>query len=113
MKKYDLVLIAVVLLAAAIFLGNRIITDNQGSHLYAQVVMGREVIDELPLDTPIVKTYKTDEGYNTIVIEAGKCQISEADCFNQICVNSSSISKAGESIVCMPHKIAVTLVEGE
>ena len=110
MKKYDLVLIAVVLLAAAIFLGKYIISNTGSNSLYVQVVIGQKVVDEFPLDTNMVKTYEIDEGYNILVIEDGQCYISEADCFNQVCVNTGRKSRVGDAIVCMPHKIAVNII---
>ncbi len=114
MKKTDLILIAAVLLiAAAIILGNKILDNNRESNYYAEVVIGRDVIDRLPLDAAIEKTYETADGVNILVIEEGKCFIKEADCYNQICVNSLPISQVGESIVCMPHKLAVTIVESK
>ena len=42
---------------------------------------------------------------NTVEIKNGKVRVSSADCKNQICVNHKSISKKGESIICLPNKV--------
>ncbi|MCM1368435.1 MAG: NusG domain II-containing protein [Roseburia sp.] len=48
----------------------------------------------------------------TVHIESGKVWVSDADCADKICENTGSISRAGQSIVCLPHGITVT-VSGE
>lgn len=51
-------------------------------------------------------------GYNTLVIEGGQAWLSEADCPNQLCVKTGKIRYAGQSIVCLPHKLAVRIMGG-
>lgn len=50
---------------------------------------------------------------NYLVIEDGQADMIEADCPDQICVNHKSISKNGETIVCLPNKVIVEVVGGE
>lgn len=59
-----------------------------------------------------VKTGIEEENVNIIVIENGEVRVSEADCPDEICVKHRSISKVGETIVCLPHKLVVS-VEAE
>lgn len=47
------------------------------------------------------------------MIKDGKADITEADCPDKVCVKQKPISKAGESLVCLPNKIIITVVEGE
>lgn len=51
-------------------------------------------------------------GYNLLVIENGEAWLGEADCPNQLCVKTGKIRYAGQSIVCLPHKLAVRIVGG-
>ena len=46
---------------------------------------------------------------NTVVIKDGESFMSDAECKNQVCVNSGKISKKGESIVCLPNKVTVEI----
>ena len=39
--------------------------------------------------------------------------MKEADCPDQICVRHKAISKSGESIVCLPHKVVVEISSEE
>ena len=48
---------------------------------------------------------------NLLVIENGAARIVEANCPDQICVNHGAIRYEGESIVCLPHRLVVS-VEG-
>lgn len=51
-------------------------------------------------------------GYNILVIEGGEAWLLEADCPNLLCVKTGKIRYAGQSIVCLPHKVAVRIVGG-
>ncbi len=50
-----------------------------------------------------------DIGTNTIVIKDGIVYMKDANCKNQVCVNTGEISKKGESIVCLPNKVIVEI----
>ena len=39
--------------------------------------------------------------------------MKDADCPDRLCVKQGSISKNGESIVCLPHKVIVTVTGGD
>ena len=53
-----------------------------------------------------------EDGYNTLVIENGEVRLSAADCPNGLCVQTGKIRYAGQSIVCLPHKLAVRITGG-
>ena len=48
-------------------------------------------------------------GYNRIVVKDGKVSVTEADCPDKVCVNTGEISKSGDTIVCLPHKLVVEI----
>lgn len=50
-----------------------------------------------------------ETGYNILQIQDGKADMITADCLNQDCVNHKPISKGGENIICLPHKIVVEI----
>ena len=51
-------------------------------------------------------------GYNLLVIEGGEVYLSEADCPTQLCMKTGKIRYVGQSIVCLPHKLAVRITGG-
>jgi hypothetical protein len=46
-----------------------------------------------------------------LVISDGKADMESADCPNQICVHHSAISHTGETIVCLPNRVVIEIVE--
>lgn len=48
---------------------------------------------------------------NTVVIKDGCAYMKNATCKNQICIHSGSISKKGESIICLPNRVTVEISE--
>ena len=44
------------------------------------------------------------------VIKDGKAWVKEADCPDKICAKHRPISRSGESIICLPHKLVITVV---
>ncbi len=46
---------------------------------------------------------------NIISIKNGTVFMKEADCKHQICVKHKKIENAGESIICLPNRVVVTI----
>ena len=72
-----------------------------------------ELLMELPLDQNTQVVLGEGEHTNTLVIENGTARVVEASCPDQICVNQGVVRYAGESIVCLPHKLVVTVEGGQ
>ena len=47
--------------------------------------------------------------YNLLSVSASDVSMAAADCRDQICVRHKPISGGGESIICLPHKLAVEI----
>lgn len=73
------------------------------------ITVNEEIIGEYSLSTKLTKEIKTEYGSNTLIISKGECYIINADCRDGICVSRGKISKIGESIVCLPHKMIVEI----
>ena len=50
-----------------------------------------------------------DLGKNTFVIRGNQVEMTKADCPDQYCVKHHPISKNGESIICLPNKVVITI----
>lgn len=109
MKKADFILIAVTGVAVCVLLF-LLYGVNSASGAYAQIEVNGEVAETLPLDTDTVYEIITDGGKNLLVIEDGYAKVSEADCPDGICKNHSKIRRNGESIICLPHRVVITVV---
>ena len=105
----DAILIAALMLlggALAVFL---YATRQDGG--YVSVQMDGQTVMELPLSEDTQVLLGEDGHTNTLVIRNGTAQVMEADCPDQICVRQGAVQYEGESIVCLPHKLVIT-VEG-
>lgn len=110
MKRLDLILIAGVLVLAGIiylvFLGS---AEDGGK---AVITVDGQVVQELPLDEDTTYQVDTPEGYNIVEIKDGWADVIEADCRDGLCADQKRIHKTGETIVCLPHKMVVTIEAG-
>lgn len=108
--KNDILLVSLILLASlALLAAVKLISPAGGTVL---VRVNGEICEELPLGLDTEKLIVTEGGSNLLIIKDRKASISDADCPDKICVRTGEISKKGESITCLPHKLTVT-IEGE
>ena len=50
---------------------------------------------------------------NTLTIKDGAAKMTEADCPDQYCVHQKKIRFEGETIVCLPNRVLVTVSGGD
>ena len=68
----------------------------------------------LDTDTRVTIDENGDGGdFNVLVIKDGVAFIESADCRDKICVGHKPISKDGETVVCLPHRLVVRIVSSE
>lgn len=64
--------------------------------------------------TEDILTGENKSHLNRLVISGGKAYMETADCPDGICVAHRPISRDGESIVCLPNRVVVTVItDGE
>lgn len=108
MKQGDWILIGGLLLGAGLLLLLiRIVFMSDGTK--AVVTLDGTVVMEQDLEEDCSISIQTQEGYNIFQVQNGRASISEADCRDQICVEHTEISRKGETIVCLPHKLVVEI----
>lgn len=123
----DIILLAACLLAAGIILliircaqdtggyidirietGEARISDNTSGEEGLSVLTGSCIY---PLNVEREVIIEQDNAINILRISDGHADMTEADCPDRICVHSKPISKIGESIICLPHGIIVTVID--
>lgn len=94
---------------------------KSGGEIFASYPLNKDVEIEVPAppgvdyDSPVGHPLNEDDEsthykyYNLVHIKGGKVSVSAASCKNQVCVRHGSISKSGESIVCLPNRLIVTI----
>lgn len=109
MKKADFILIAVVAVVAGALFVFLYASNNSGA--FVQVEIDGKVSEVISLDTDTVREIKTaDGGLNTLVVSDGYAKMETANCPDGLCTNHKKISRNGESIICLPHKVVVSVV---
>ncbi len=112
-RRNDFILIAVLLLCAAA--GAVYLFLFRGSGDTVRVTVDGEHFGTYSLSEPrTVEIPSEDGGLNRLIIRDGKAQMEYATCPDGICVAHPPIFRDGESIVCLPNRVAVTAItEGE
>ena len=108
LKKNDILLALGILFAAlAILLFYLFMPGKEGTTAIV-TVDGREEA-RFPLGTDSDYTIKTKKGTNHLEIREGSASITDADCPDKLCVHQHSIHKKGETLVCLPHKVIISI----
>ncbi len=103
---WDIIVIAAVLLAAVILFV--FFTAQDGGTV---TVSADGAVTEYPLEGNR-EVSVTSRGYSYILtVSGGEVSVTEADCPDKICVSSGKISHAGQSIICVPGQLVVTVNE--
>ena len=105
-----LLILAIVLLAGAAWLYISLTRERGGE---AVVTIDGEELARLPLGEDGQWVFESEGGENTLVIESGEAYISRASCPDHICVRQGRVSLDGETIVCLPNRLIVTIEGGE
>ena len=103
-----LVVLVVLALAAGLAAGPYFAAKTEGE-LMVSVTVDGETVERCALADYAGGTYES-RGYTlTVAVENGAVRVSESNCPNQDCVHTGAIARAGQSVVCLPARIAVTL----
>ena len=109
-KRNDILLILSLLLAAgAIWLFFR--PGETGAT--AVITQNSKEIRRLNLSTDQEITIEAEGGYNTLLVANGEISVIDANCGDHTCIHTGSVSRQGEQIVCLPHKLVIEITGGE
>ena len=112
MKKGDEILIGVVLLLAGLAFLWMQLTASEGSKAVVRIDGQETAVYDLNEDINVT-IEGINGGSNTLVIADGQASITEANCPDKLCVNQGEIHRAGETIVCLPHRVVIEIQGGE
>lgn len=103
--RLDIIVIAAILLASVGLLLAMTLTKEEGNSVVVEI------------DGATVATYSLDKngeyslngGTNVLVIEDGKAYLNYSNCPDHTCEKTGKIRYVGQSIICLPNKIAITI----
>lgn len=105
-KKADAFLAAALIIAG--FASLLVLRRDDGSDSITVTVSG-EVYGVYSLKKDRAITVSTEYGTNVITVEDGKAYVSESDCAGHDCMNFAPIDGPGETIMCLPHRLIVSV----
>lgn len=102
---------AALLLAGGLFLLQMLTASHDGNGAVV-IYEGKEKTAAYPLsENREAMIEPQGGGQNLLIIRDGEAWIEEADCPDRLCVKQGHISKTGQSLICLPHKLTV-MIEG-
>lgn len=107
-KKYrlDIIVIASVLLISIVVVLVTQLTKVEGA--YAEVTIDGTVVGKYSLSLDGV--YTLNDGTNVLTIKNGEAFMSYSQCPDHTCENTGKIKYVGQTIVCLPNRLTISIV---
>lgn len=106
-KKNDLLLVLGLLVLALLLYIALLLFREQGARVIVTVDGTQTAV--YSLSETVDTTIKTAWGENHLQIKDGVASVTDADCRDKLCVHQKAISRNGESIICLPHKLVISI----
>ncbi|MBQ9391260.1 MAG: NusG domain II-containing protein [Lachnospiraceae bacterium] len=111
LKKRDIILIISLLFIGIIALVIwHFLYSDDGK--YVTIEQRNELIGTYPLNVDKeIEIEHRDKVVNKIIIKDGYCYMEEAECPDHLCIKQGKVNKSGQTIVCLPNRVVVTVVD--
>lgn len=108
LRRNDVIFIAALL--AVVIVAGICLCFFRGEGDTVTVTVDGKMVATYPLNVDRTEDIRTEEeGLNRLIIRDGKAYIESASCPDGICAAHKPIHRAGESIVCLPNKVVITV----
>lgn len=112
MKKNDVVLGGgILVIALVLFLVMHLTRNEAGNQI--RIMVDGAVYGTYSLEKDQVIEVKENDFYNRIRIQDGAAYMEEADCPDGYCEEQGKISGRTQTIVCLPHKLVVEVLDAD
>lgn len=93
-----------------------VLRQNQGA-TYAVVYQGSTLLYKIDLsavgESYTISIEGANDAENVILVEPGRISMASSNCPDKLCVRQGAISDGVLPIVCLPHKIRISIVSEE
>ncbi len=107
LKWGDFIIIGAVLVLAAAVAGV-LALGASGDRLYAEVWQDNTLVERVELTDSTDRTIDLD-GHNVIVLSGRTAAMQSADCRDQVCVRTGTLTRAGQVAVCLPNRVVLRI----
>lgn len=110
MKKKDLLFGAgIIIVALVMLLAMQLTRGEEGNQI--QITLDGKIYGTYALSKDQTIEVKNGDFYNKVRIEDGKAYMEEANCPDGYCEEQGKISGHTQTIVCLPHKLVVEVLD--
>ncbi|HHL2029701.1 TPA: NusG domain II-containing protein [Clostridium perfringens] len=111
MKKWDLIIIIVLIILSLMPIRLLISSNNSGDLKRVIISVNGEEYESLELKENLDEIIKIEDGLgvNEICINKGQVYMNYSNCTDKVCMRQGKISKIGESIVCLPNRVFIEI----
>lgn len=111
MKKGDLILILLILVIVIFVFTVRAFYKDSSVN-YIEVRSDGKLVKKIRLteNLNLSLNIKSFEGSLTLEISDGKVYVEGSSCRDKLCEKTGKISNVGESIICLPNRISISIV---
>jgi hypothetical protein len=115
MKKFDVIIIAVVVVISVACAGVfAIVNSGKYDKKVAEISVDGKPYKTVSFDKNNEETIdiKSKLGTNVIKLQNDKIGVVDADCPDKVCIHDGFIEKPGQMLVCLPNKVVIE-IKGE
>ena len=114
MKKWDLIIIIVLIILSLMPIRLLISSNNSGDLKRVIISVNGKEYETLELKEKVNEIIKIEEGLgvNEICIKEREVYMNHSNCTDKVCMRQGKISKVVESIVCLPNRVFIE-IKGE
>jgi hypothetical protein len=112
LKKADILLIGGIIALGCVLGLVILLTQHKGN--IVQVRVDGTMIENLQMtDNLTYEINGVNGGTNLLIIQDGEAWVEEASCPDGLCKNMGKISQVGQSVICLPNKVVVEILDKE
>ena len=110
MKRRDLILVLTFAVLALLLYGIGSWKTKEKGTAFIVTIDGQEVFRSELKKMGEYPFQQDDGSYNLVIVEEGKVWMKEANCRDGLCVKQGKTDAPSKSIVCLPHKLVVSVI---
>ena len=105
--KNDIIFVVVLLVVVSVAGLAVLLARGEGDMV--EVTVNGKTFGEYYLNSDRRVEIRVGDNYNILIIENGEAYVESASCPDGICSDHRPVSRNGESIACLPNKVAITV----
>ncbi len=109
----DKIILIIVIVSLVCGISLRILFANGSSKIVLIMVDGK-LFEEIPLSVNAGHNedilVESKEGYLSVEISNGKVRVTDSTCKDKLCIKEGEISKVGDTIICLPNRISISII---